>query len=299
MDRSASTPLSLVVTADDFGIGKRTSEGIIEAHLHGPVTATSLMVVTGDHVKESLPLLAAAPNLEIGLHLALTRCGHRPLAAKKSSGLCDDDGFVTNGRLWIKAFAGRLNRAAIAEEIAAQAEMFRSLMGRPPAYVDAHHHAHQLPAIRDALLEVIAAGLLPPITRKTVEPPGMLRGAPGARRNRRAAHLLGRRAGKKFSGSQIWTNDFYFGMLDAIALQRAFPWQHFLDRLPDHGVVEWVVHPGYPDETLDGRDTYRAQRAVELRCLTDPAMAAHWEKFRPFLRRKSALAGDMENSGKK
>src|SRR5580658_1912406 len=185
MNQKASTSLSIIVTADDFGIGRRTSEGIIHAHLHGPVTATSLMVVTGEHLHASLPLLAEAPKLEIGLHVALTRCGHRPLKATKSSGLCDDDGFVTNGRLWLRAFAGRLQRSAVAEEIAAQAEMFRKVMGRPPAYVDAHHHSHQLPTIRDALLEVIAAGLLPPVTRKTIEPPGMLRRAAGAGKNRR------------------------------------------------------------------------------------------------------------------
>ena len=104
--------LAIVVTADDFGIGRRTSEGILQAHRQGPVTATSLMVVTGDHVRASLPLLADAPNLDVGLHLVLTRCGHAPLAARKSSGLCSDDGFVTNGRLWIKAMTARLDRNA-------------------------------------------------------------------------------------------------------------------------------------------------------------------------------------------
>jgi predicted glycoside hydrolase/deacetylase ChbG (UPF0249 family) len=247
------------------------------------------MVVTGDHLQASLPLLADAPNLEIGLHLVLTRCGNPPLTAKKSSGLCDDDGLVTNGRLWLRAFTGRLNRAAVAEEIAAQAELFKKLLGRIPAYVDAHHHSHQLPTIRDALTDVIASGLLPPISRKTVEPPGMLRHAAGARRNRRAAHLLGKRAARKFSRANIWSNDFYFGMLDAAALQRDFPWKHFLDRMPGSGVVEWVVHPGYPDETLSARDTYVAQRAVELRCLTEPATAPHWQKLRPYLTTKSAI----------
>ena len=286
-----TSQLSVIVTADDFGIGRRTSEGIVHAHLHGPVTATSLMVVTGDHLQASLPLLAEAPDLDVGLHIVLTKCGHRPLVAGKSSGLCDDDGFVTNGRLWLKAFAGRLDRKAVVDEIAAQAQAFQKIVGRAPAYVDAHHHSHQLPTIRDALLEVIGSGLLPPISRKTIEPPGMLGGAPGAKRNRRAAHLLGKRAGRKFSAGKIWSNDFYFGMLDAAALSQKFPWQHFLEHLPGSGVVEWVVHPGYEDETLIPRDTYVAQRAVELHALTDPSMAGFWEPLRPNLSRKSKLAG--------
>jgi chitin disaccharide deacetylase len=289
-DKTTMAPLSLIVTADDFGIGRRTSEGIIHAHLHGPVTATSLMVVTGDHLQASLPLLAEAPNLDVGLHIVLTKCGHRPLMAGKSSGLCDEEGFVTNGRLWLKAFAGRLDRKAVADEIAAQAQAFRKIVGRAPAYVDAHHHSHQLPTIRDALAEVIASGLLPPISRKTIEPAEMLRSAPGTKRNRRAANFLGRRAAKKFSAAGVWSNDFYFGMLDPAALKQEFPWQHFLKHLPESGVIEWVVHPGHEDETLIPRDTYITERAVELHALTDPSTTRYWEHLRPSLTRKSVLA---------
>src|SRR3954451_14933165 len=93
---AAGSPLpasfSLVVTADDFGIGRKTSEGIIKAHLHDPVTATSLMAITGDHVRASVPLLADAPNLDVGLHLVLTNCGEKPLMARESSGLLARDG---------------------------------------------------------------------------------------------------------------------------------------------------------------------------------------------------------------
>jgi hypothetical protein len=282
--------LAIVVTADDFGIGRRTSEGILQAHLQGPVTATSLMVVTGDHVRASLPLLAEAPNLDVGLHLVLTRCGHAPLVARKSSGLCDDDGFVTNGRLWIRSMTARLDRNAVTDEIAAQAQLFHKLVGRLPTHVDAHHHAHQLPVIRGALLEVMARGLLPAVTRVTVEAGAMIRFAPGVRAKRRAAHLLGKRAAKLFRRRGVWANDFYFGMLDSASLRRDAPWRHFLQRLPDFGVVEWVVHPGLPDETLRGRDSYSVQRSTELRSLIDPAHALQWQRLRPLLTRKSVLA---------
>jgi len=280
----------MVVTADDFGIGRRTSEGILQAHRQGPVTATSMMVITSDHVRASLPLLADAPTLDVGLHLVLTRCGHAPLVARKSSGLCWEDGFVTNGRLWIRAMTGRLDRNAVADEIAAQAELFHKLVGRPPTHVDSHHHAHQLPVIREALLEVIAGGLLPAITRVTVETPAMMRLAPGVRAKRRAAHLLGKRAAGLFSRRGVWANDFYFGMLDSASLRRDAPWQHFLRRLPDFGVVEWVVHPGLPDDTLRQRDSYDLQRWTELKSLIDPARARQWEPLRPLFTRKSALA---------
>jgi predicted glycoside hydrolase/deacetylase ChbG (UPF0249 family) len=290
----ATTPLSLlslIVTADDFGIGVETSKGIIQAHLHGPVTATSLMTVTGDHLRASIPLLADAPNLELGLHVVLTHCGERPLVARRSSGLIDRDGnFLSNAKLWLKAFAGKLNQRAIADEIAAQTEVFVKLLGRPPAYVDGHHHAHQLPTIRRALLDVMDHDLLPRITRVTIEPPGMIRAVPSVRFKRRLAHRLGKRAAKALSQTWAWTNDFYFGMLSSHDLRRSFPWEIYLRHLPATGVVEWVVHPGLPDDSLKGRDDYRAQRAKELEALTNPEAMKAWGHLRPMLAKKSVLS---------
>ena len=282
-------PLAVVVTADDFGIGRRTSEGIIKAHLEGPVTATSLMAITGDHVRASIPLLANAPDLDVGLHLVLTRCGHQPLTAKRSSGLVDRDGqFHSNGRLWVKSFSGKLNRTAVAEEIAAQADMFRKLLGRSPAYVDCHHHAHQLPTICEALVEVIGGRLLPTVTRTTIEPPGVLRKVSGGRPKRLAARMIGRRAAGQFAAGHIRSNDFFVGMLKPGG-KIGFQWQRFLDRLPATGVVEWIVHPGFRDPTLIGRDDYLAERENELELLTNLPGRNMWEPIRPLLARKSLL----------
>jgi predicted glycoside hydrolase/deacetylase ChbG (UPF0249 family) len=288
MPLTDSTPLSLIVTADDFGIGRKTSEGIIRAHLHGPVTATSLMVVTGDHVRASIPLLADAPNLEVGLHLVLTRCGEKPLMARQSSGLVDRDGeFFSNGKLWARAYTGKLDRAGVADEIAAQTDLFHRLMGRAPEYVDGHHHAHQLPTVRESLVDVMTHDLLPHVTRVTPEAAGIRRKVGSVRLKRMAANVLGRTAAKDFATTWVWTNDSFFGMLGNADLRRAFPWDKYLAALPESGVVEWVVHPGLPDETLTGRDDYRAARPVELAALTENPGA--WERFRPNLGRKSVL----------
>ncbi len=279
--------LSLIVTADDFGFGLQTSRGIILAHQKGPVTATSMMVVTEDHARASVSLLSEAPGLEVGLHLVLTNCGHKPLVATASSGLVDRHGsFLGNGKLWLRAWSGRLNKTAIAEEIAAQADLFRKLVGRPPAYVDGHHHSHQLPVIQEALIEVIKAGLLPNVSRVTIEPPGFIRRVPSVRSRRRAAHLLGKRAGTRFVKAEIRVNDSCFGMLSAADLRHDFPWAAYLQHLPASGIVEWVVHPGLPDPTLQGRDDYRAQRERELECLTSPSGLAAWNPFRSTLNTK-------------
>jgi predicted glycoside hydrolase/deacetylase ChbG (UPF0249 family) len=288
---SESQPLSLVVTADDFGIGLQTSRGIIQSHLKGPVTGTSVMVITGKHVEESIPLLAEAPNLDVGLHLVLTKCGHCPLVATQSSGLTDKEGnFLTNKKLWISAMLGKIKSAAVAEEIVAQAEKFEKLLGKRPAYVDAHHHAHQLPGIRQALIGVTrTVRLLPPLTRVTIEPPDIRKNVPTSRLRRRAANWLGTRAASAFSAGKIKTNDFYFGMLSEEDLKQSFPWENYLHNLPKQGVVEWVVHPGMSDPTLAGRDSYQIERTLELEALTSQEGIKHWDHLRPALARKSAV----------
>jgi predicted glycoside hydrolase/deacetylase ChbG (UPF0249 family) len=299
MGLTSARPLAVVVTADDFGIGVETSRGIIDAHLHGPVTATSLMTVTGDHVKASVPLLADAPDLDVGLHLVLTNCGEKPLVAGRSSGLVDRDGrFFSNGKLWIRSLAGRLDRAGAADEISAQAELFHKLVGRVPDYVDGHHHAHQLPTIRDAVLDVIGRGLLPAVTRCTIEPPGLWRHVSSARARRAAAGWMGHRARSAWQGGQgVWTNDTFFGMLDPADFSRPFPWDRYLANLPAAGVVEWVVHPGRGDESLVGRDDYRAERAIELAAFTSPGGVAAWSMLKPVLARKSILAARANEAG--
>jgi predicted glycoside hydrolase/deacetylase ChbG (UPF0249 family) len=284
--------LALVVTADDFGIGLETSRGIIEAHLRGPVTATSLMVVTGDHVRASVPLLEDTSDLDVGLHVVMTQCGHKPLVATRASGLVDREGdFHTNGGLWLRAFSRRLSRQGVEEEIAAQAAMFKTLMGREPAYVDSHHHAHQLPVIREAMIELAGRRVLPKVMRTTVDYQ-QTRKIGSARTRRRAANFIGRRAAVNFSAAGIWANDYFFGMLDPGDFDRSFPWEPFLQVLPESGTVEWIVHPGYRDETLRGRDDYRAERMVELNRLTEAVNRPSWEKFRDRLARKSVLAQD-------
>jgi predicted glycoside hydrolase/deacetylase ChbG (UPF0249 family) len=80
-------------------------------------------------------------------------------------------------------------------------------------------------------------------------------------------------------------------MLDPADFDRAFPWRVYLDALPDMGTVEWIVHPGYRDETLRGRDDYRAARIVELNRLTEAESRPIWERYRDKLARKSELAG--------
>lgn len=98
----------LVVNADDFGLAHGVNDGIVDAHVNGIVTSTSLMVQR-PAANEAAALAKACPELSIGLHF-------------------DDD----------ELDAGREAEG----EFHAQLELFRELVGREPTHVDSHHHVH-------------------------------------------------------------------------------------------------------------------------------------------------------------
>lgn len=278
-----------MITADDFGFGLATSAGIIHAHLHGPVNRTSMMVVTADHAKASVQLLAEAPRLKVGLHLVFTDVGSRALAATGSSKLVNSERrFLGLRQLGFRCLSGKIDASAVFDEICAQAELFHNLVGRAPAYVDGHHHAHQFPIIRQAMLRAMKAGALPRVTRRTVEPPGMLAAVSSCRARRVVLNLLGRAASADLCREGIGVNDYFFGLIGEKELRQENPWERYLAALPARGSVEWMVHPGFYDESLAGRDTYIEGRVLELAALTSAPIIAQ---------NASAQAGNVKGKG--
>ena len=101
---------ALIINGDDYGLSPGVNDGIIEAHMRGVLTSTSLMV-TAPAAEQAAKLATNHPDLSVGLHFV------------DDSPSVDDPHYA-------------------AEQFNAQLERFRELTGRDPTHVDAHHHVH-------------------------------------------------------------------------------------------------------------------------------------------------------------
>lgn len=121
----------LVVNADDFGLSRGISDGILEAHVKGIVTSTSLMV-SAPGAAEAVRGAADHPEMSLGLHFV------------------DDDSDLDDAAVAAHSFETQLDR-------------FRVLVGRDPTHVDSHHHVHSASPQRRAVFAELVEPLGVPL----------------------------------------------------------------------------------------------------------------------------------------
>lgn len=127
------------ICADDFGMGAGIDAGILELARAGRLSAVSCLT-QGPTLNQSAAALAQLP-VDIGVHLNFTESfsGNQfslPLA-----------------RLIAACYARQLPRHLLVATIRRQLDAFESNFGRAPDFIDGHQHVHQLPTIREPLLE--------------------------------------------------------------------------------------------------------------------------------------------------
>jgi predicted glycoside hydrolase/deacetylase ChbG (UPF0249 family) len=254
-------PRSLVVVADDFGIGPATSHGILDLAAQGKVTGTVLLV-NSPHAEEAVRQWrqwCGAARLDLGWHACLTL--DRPvLPRRRVASLVREDGsFLPLVRFIGRLLTGRIRMDEVRDELRAQYRRFVEMVGGPPALVNGHHHIQVLPRVGGALLDVLREHPSRPYVRRIREPLALLGAIPTARWKRGILATLGRRFAQRQERWGFPGNDYLAGMTDPRGLARRRPGEEhnllvrWLASVPGK-VVELVCHPGYPDESLAGRD---------------------------------------------
>jgi predicted glycoside hydrolase/deacetylase ChbG (UPF0249 family) len=243
----------IILCADDFGQSPAIDRGILALADAARLSAVSCMV-QGEAWRDDAPsLLAHAAGIAVGLHVNLTHPFPEALS-------------VPHAALIGRCYAGAIDRAALERTLDAQLDAFERIAGRAPAFVDGHQHVHQLPVVRDVLLERLASRYpAVPGVRTTV--PLRYRGAKALI----VATLGGYAMRRALDREAIRHNTDFAGVY---ALK---PGQGYADRMrrwladiADGGMI--VCHPGEAAAVGDS-DPIGAARVEELRHLQSPDFA--------------------------
>ena len=244
---TAPAPRRVVLCADDFGMEPSVNEGILRLVAAGRLTAVTCMVDLPAWAGGARALAPLRGRADAGLHLDLgTRSAVEllALAARGALGLVDE------------------NR--VADRVSAQLDQFEAALGAPPAFVDGHHHVHQLRPVRNALLRVLRAryGAHAPYVRNVV--PLRPRGTKAAI----VAGLGARPLLRRLVAEGIPHNSDFAGVYD-LSARSDFPGlvRGWLGDLADGGLL--MCHPGLPGEGPEA-----AARGAEMRHLESDRFAA-------------------------
>src|SRR6516165_6561029 len=119
----------LIFNADDFGASAGVNRGIVECHVNGVLTSTSLMV-TGRALREAAAISRDHPGLAVGLHWDVWGEDEREF---------DID-----------------NVTAVRDEFRRQLDEFERVIGKLPTHVDSHQHAHREEHLMPVFRELVA-----------------------------------------------------------------------------------------------------------------------------------------------
>lgn len=249
---------TIVLCADDYGLSPAVSRGIRELLHMRRLSATSCMVVFPEFKEEGPQLSPFLESADIGLHFTLT--ADKPLRSVLIGG-------------WLH----RLEHSEMRRELDRQLELFSSIVGRTPAYIDGHQHVHLLPGVREAVIEAAhGVGAYVRLTREPITLAMLNRPAPvdsaylsrASREMERLTAERGIRANTGFRGVRSFKERMPFGSL----------FRSMIEGASNGSIV--MCHPGHLDATLLARDPVHRQREEEFAYLAG-----------------SEFPGDMEAAG--
>lgn len=224
--------MRLIVNADDFGISKAVTLGILEAHKEGVITSTTMMC-NMPNAEYGAELSKKYPKLGVGIHFVLT--AGFPLAEGVNS-LVDETGrFHKKDK--IKELA---TSEDIRKELRCQMDKFLSF-GIKPTHIDSHHHVHRISKVLEVVREFALEYDIP-------------------------VRLLGNTCGNNLKGI-VTTEGFTGGFYGETEVNpQAFI--NNIEKNKNFESLEIMCHPGYLDQQILDMSSYATPRTKELMTLT-------------------------------
>jgi predicted glycoside hydrolase/deacetylase ChbG (UPF0249 family) len=154
---------ALMLCADDFGLDSGISIAIARLARDGRLNAVSCLSNFDGWAADAAWLSGLPPGVSLGLHFNLTQ--GRPLSRRLAKVWpC----FPSLARLMAQAHLGLLPRGELRAEFHAQFGAYFKALGKPPSFIDGHQHVHQLPVVRNIILDAVEHIQPMPALRSTV-----------------------------------------------------------------------------------------------------------------------------------
>jgi predicted glycoside hydrolase/deacetylase ChbG (UPF0249 family) len=246
------TEKNIILCADDFGQNASISEGIIDLCHKGRINAVSCMV-NGEAFLSHIEALKTT-GVSLGLHLNLTH----------GKALISGEPHLSLGALLQTIYLSRVfSQDDVYAEVHAQIKAFKQVVGFYPQFIDGHQHVHQLPIVRDALMQAVSSCGFHPWFRTTYSDITKVKSFKAL-----LLYLLG---GKKFA-KVIRQSGFATcqGFTGEYPLHQGGKYRSrfkkFLIQIPDGGLI--MCHPGLISQ--DPQDPIASIRFEEYDYLSSP-----------------------------
>lgn len=262
---------NLIINADEFGLTKSVSRGILEAFYNGIVTNTTIMVNMPSS-KYAFELIKKHPDLKVGVHLNLTD-GKPVLSSDKVRTLVDKYGFFLDLKtLLIRIISKRIDYNEVEAELRAQVKKTLD-NGIKITHLDGHRHIHMYPKILKRAIRVakefgidkmrysyehFSLNLMDNLLSFSFIKKGIVSFYSILCKN-----LLIK--------NNIKFNKYFLGMSQLGAKNSSKAFKKIL-HLVKNGTTELICHPAYIDDELKRINPYVYPREKELKALTSPAV---------------------------
>jgi chitin disaccharide deacetylase len=292
--------------ADDLGVSRGVTDGILRCIDEGPVSGTSI-IANGAAFQYAVDALRSRRRVEVSVHLNLIE-GAPVAPAGDLDLLADSRGLLRHSfpSLWKAHTLGNAAtrarlEAQVRTEFYAQAEKARDALGRDvPLRLDSHQHVHHIPfvfrIVADLCRDLPAVGLRMVREPLFVSLRGLRRHTLGGLARHALLNALAARHRAELAARQIACDDWVVGILltgrmSAAAVEAALGriWARVGPASAEQS-VEVLFHPGgaAPGEEAIWASYpslrayyYSPWRRAESESLRGPEMAACLERWRP------------------
>ncbi len=215
---------SFWLIADDFAQSAAIDRGILELGQRGRLSGTSVMT-TSPALKEAAHSLSQLPAMARGLHFNLTHT------------FSSNDRRFSLPQVWWLSLSRQWDAGFLRSQWLQQLQDFEQAFGHCPDFIDGHQHVHQLPVIRQVMLEVVQQryGRLLPL-RQTH--PAIFRGG--------KAWIIDQLGGRCLPAAAAMNSDLA-GVYDFVPEHFPSAMNNWLSTLRTGGLI--MCHPGYYDST--------------------------------------------------